>query len=123
MAESKKSSVLDARTGTVTAPHPIRKTVLKPLPPVYERQILIHEGVKDMKEHLEVTIRKAIHETEKAKALMEVLENKVLFENVCEDFEFKSKIAKVVYALMDSVEEIERNLDAAAEILDENDVL
>lgn len=76
-----------------------------------------------MKENLTTAITKAANETEKAKALMAVLENKALFESVNEDPNLKEKIAKALYALWDSIEEIERSLDAAAEVLAKRDVL
>ena len=76
-----------------------------------------------MKENLTTAITKAANETEKAKALMAVLENRALFESVNEDSDLKEKIAKALYALWDSIEEIDRSLDAAAEVLAKRDVL
>ncbi len=76
-----------------------------------------------MKEKLTTSITKAANEIEKAKALMSVLENRTLFENTNEVPELKEKIAKALYALWDSIEEIECSLDTAAEILAKYDVL
>lgn len=76
-----------------------------------------------MKENLTTAITKAANETEKAKALMAVLENRVMFESEAEDPDLKEKIAKALYALWDSIEEIGRNLDDAAEVLAKRDVL
>lgn len=76
-----------------------------------------------MKENLTTAITKAANETEKAKALMAVLENRALFESINEEPDLKEKIAKALYALWDSIEEIERSLDAAAEVLEQDDAL
>lgn len=76
-----------------------------------------------MKENLEKAIRKAANETEKAQALMTVLENEVLFNNPLNVVEQKRKIAKALYAIWDSIEEIESHLEIAAVILGEEDVL
>lgn len=76
-----------------------------------------------MKDNLTTAITKAANETEKAKALIAVLENRALFENANEDPDIKEKTAKALYALWDSIEEIERSLDAAAEALAKRDAL
>ena len=76
-----------------------------------------------MKENLAKVITKAVNETEKAKALMSVLENEVLFESEIEDQQLKEKIAKAFYALWDAIEETERSLDAAADVLAKNNAL
>ncbi len=79
-----------------------------------------------MQEYLMTVITKAMNETEKAKALIEVLENRALFDTAkdsSEDaMELKEKIAKAIYALWDSIEVIELNLDSAAEIVEKYDV-
>lgn len=76
-----------------------------------------------MKKNLKKVIAKATNETEKAKALMAVLEDAALFEREIADLQTKKKIAKIIYALWDAIEETERSLDAAAEVLEQDDAL
>ncbi|MBP3368600.1 MAG: hypothetical protein J6L71_04115 [Clostridia bacterium] len=76
-----------------------------------------------MKKNLKKVIAKATNETEKAKALMAVLEDAALFEREIADPQTKKKIAKIIYALWDAIEETERSLDAAAEVLEQDDAL
>lgn len=76
-----------------------------------------------MKKNLKKAVAKAMNETEKAKALMAVLEDAALFEREHEDPQTKAKIARIIYALWDVIEETERSLDAAAEALEQDDAL
>ena len=76
-----------------------------------------------MKKNLKKVIAKATNETEKAKALMAVLEDAALFERETADPQTKKKIAKIIYALWDAIEEPDRSLGAAAEALEQDDAL